>query len=95
MIKLDNKYSLRNNSIHGVELVFEEQRQRKDKEGKLKDYIFTDIWYYPNPVLAVKKWIELTSKQVENLDQLIKHTEEINQTLDKIYSEFVSKGRVL
>lgn len=95
MIQLDKKYRLQNNSVHGVELVFEETRTKKTKDNQEKEYQFTDTWYYPNPVLAIKKWIELTSSSVKNLDDLIIATDGINKTLDKIYSEYVKNGRKL
>ena len=101
MIKLDQKYYLDNNSVHGVELVFEEQRTReklnkkREKTGEKEIYLYKDTWYYPNPILAIKKWIELTSSQVDNLNELIENTKQINKTLDKIYSEYVKNGRKL
>lgn len=90
MIKLDDKYHLRNNSIHGVELVFEEERQ--SKKGELKT--FTDIWYYPNPVMALKKWIELTDNSTD-LSELIEITNQINQKLEIIKNEFINNKRKL
>lgn len=88
MIKLDNKYRLQNNNTHGVELVFEETRVKLTKDNQEKEYQFTDTWYYPNPVLAIKKWIELTSANVKNLDELILATDGINKNLDAIYHDF-------
>lgn len=101
MIQLDQKFKLQNNSTHGVELVFEEKRTReklnkqREKTGETEIFLFKDTWYYPNPVLAIKKWIELTSSSVDNLDELIESTTQINKTLDKIYSEYVKNGRKL
>lgn len=88
-MRLDDRYRLQNNSINGVELVFEETRQKKSKkDDSLQDYQFIETWYYPNPILAIKKWISLTSANVQNLDELINLTSKIDKTLDKIYEEF-------
>lgn len=92
MITLDKNYRLQNNNIHGVELVFEETRIKKQKDETEKEYQFTETYYYPNPVLAIRKWIELTSNKVESLDELIKSTTEINKTLDDIYNNFKTNG---
>lgn len=90
MIQLDENYKLQNNNVHGVELVFEEIRTKDEKER-----LHSEKWYYPNPVLAIKKWIELTSANVKNLDELIEITNQINQKLEIIKNEFINNKRKL
>lgn len=88
MIKLDKKYTLENNSVHGVELVFREERIKKTKEGKKEPYTFEDRWFYPDPKSALKRWIILTDNSVD-LEGFIKHQEKISKELEKIYNLFV------
>lgn len=88
MIKLDEKYRLQNNTIHGIELVFEEKRFKNTKEGA-KEYNHVTTLYYPNPLLAIRKWMELTQrKDVESLSDLVEQTKKQNDILEKIYTIF-------
>lgn len=104
MIILDDKYRLENNNIHGVQLVFEETRQKEKRQTKeekesntpkvLEDYQFQDYWYYPNPILALKQYIALTNNpSVNNLDELEKLMVKQNEILEKIYKIFVDNKR--
>ncbi len=95
MIKLDNNYKLRNNTVHGVELVFEETRQKKNKKTEvLEDYIFEDVWYFPNSILALNKWIGLTNNSTD-LTSLSSFYSAVNEKLDLIYEQFKKNGRKL
>lgn len=93
MIQLDEKYFLKNNNVHGVELVFKEEREReklsKDKKptGEKEKYTYKDTWYYPNPLLALKKWIELT-ENARDLTELTNHYEKCSNVLVNIYEYF-------
>lgn len=93
MIKLDNNYILRNNNIHGVELVFEETRTRKSKiDGSEQEYTFVDTHYYPNPISALKQWISLTNNATD-LSDLVKHYERCADLIEKVYQEFKNNKR--
>lgn len=77
-----------NNNIHGVELIFQEERERKKKDSKEKElYIFKDVWYYPNPIKALEKWIELTNNSTD-LTELVKHYQDCNKTIARVYEDF-------
>ena len=92
-IRLDNSYSLRNNNIHGVELVFEETRTRKSKkDGSEEEYTFKDTWYYPNPISALKQWVSLTNN-ASDLSELTKHYERCTDLIEKVYQEFKNNKR--
>lgn len=92
-IKLDNNYSLKNNNIHGVELVFEETRTRKSKKDDLEqEYTFVDTWYYPNVISALKQWISLTNN-ASDLSGLTKHYERCADLIEKVYQEFKNNKR--
>lgn len=93
MIKLDENYILRNNSIHGVELVFQETRKKKSKkDDSEQDYTFEDINYYPSPVLALKQWISLTNSATD-LSELTAHYERCAELIEKVYQEFKNNNR--
>lgn len=95
MIKLDSNYSLKNNNIHGVELVFEETRTRKSKkDDSEQEYTFTETYYYPNPISALKQWISLTNNATD-LSELVKHYERCVDLIEKVYQEFKNNKRKL
>lgn len=95
MIKLDDKYSLENNNIHGVELVFKEKRIKDNKKTNEKEvYTYEDRWYYPNPLLAMNKWIELTNTSTD-IKSFTDFYKSVNENLNLIYKEFVSNNRKL
>ncbi len=90
MIKLDENYRIQNNNLHGVELVFEELREKEGKER-----LHTQTFYYPNPAMAIRKWIAATSNECETLSELENHLSEINTKLDKIQEQFINNNRKL
>lgn len=93
MIKLDENYSLRNNNIHGVELVFEETRTRKSKkDDSEQEYTFSETHYYPNPISALKQWVSLTNN-ASDLSELTKHYERCSDFIEEVYQEFVNNNR--
>lgn len=95
MIKLDDNYSLENNTIHGVELVFREKRKRINRKTQIEeDYIYEDKHYYANPILAIKKWIELTNNSTSITD-LETFYENIELKLQDIYDIFTQNKRKL
>ena len=95
MIQLDENYKLQNNNIHGVELVFEETRTRKSKkDDSEQEYTFKDVWYYPNPISALKQWISLTNNATD-LSELVKHYERCADLIEKVYQEFKNNKRKL
>ena len=92
-IKLDNNYNLRNNNIHGVELVFEETRTRKSKkDDSEQEYTYSETQYYPNPISALKQWVSLTNN-ASDLSELTSHYERCADLIEKVYEEFKNNKR--
>ena len=82
-----------NNCTHGVELHVREEKTRQNKETKEQEtYITTKIFYYPNPVIALRHWISDTDNST-SLEELEKHYEKTNELLTKIYTTFRENKR--
>lgn len=92
MIKLDDNYTIENNTIHGVELVHN-YKVEKEKDGEVKQIERREVFYYPNPVLAIQKYIAITSNKCNSLESLEQHLKDINIKLDNIQEQFKNNNR--
>lgn len=86
-IKIDKNYSIEPDGFKGVVLIHEYSKEVKKKDGKVVTQDFSDKWYYPSPDQALRKWMELTSAEV-NLESVENFLKDISEKLDKVYEGF-------
>lgn len=84
---IDKNFYLEPDGFKGLVLVKEYTKQTKNKKGELKDKVFTDRWYYPSPLGALKKYTELTTGELD-LTGLTKAYESMVGKLEKIEQQF-------
>jgi hypothetical protein len=83
-IILNSNYRVEKDSYSWV-LIFNETRQKKNKETGLKeDYVFEDKWYYPDFKMLLKRWYELECKDCESVKELSQKLDFISCTIDEL-----------
>lgn len=96
-IVLDSNWDLTPDSDNGVILTFSEIREREKtkkeggktiKTGEFEDFLFTDRYFYPRLVQALRKYYEITLNNSETFKEIIEKEDKIIALLEKIDYEF-------
>lgn len=69
-VLLDENYSLNTDGDNGITLIFQEERKKENKSGGTEKFIFKDTWYFPMVGQALSKYVELTSKKGNTIDEI-------------------------
>lgn len=78
MIKLNENYRIEKDTYSWV-LVFTEERERKNKKtNELENFEFKEQWYYPDVKQALTKFIDLTCRESETIQELIESMQKVN-----------------
>jgi hypothetical protein len=89
-IDLDNSYYLKSDGASGIEMVFHETRQRKNKTtDELEDYTFEDHWWFTRITQALSKYADLTQNSSKTIEEILDKTNKIDKLLEKLNAEFM------
>lgn len=99
MIKIDDKFSLRNDGFKGCALVFEEERTRekldkdKNKTGETYKFKFKDSWYFANMDQCLEEYLRQTGSKVGSIQECIEFLKQKNMLLEQIRIDFNNNRR--
>ena len=79
-MKLDNNYST-NTTKDCVELRFEEVFFNEETK---KDSVRSDIWYFPNLKMALKKYINSKVSDCESIEKVVELIESLEKKIDNL-----------
>lgn len=90
-IKLNNNFRIEKDNYSWV-LIFNEQRDRKNKETGIKEaFIFEEKWYYPDIKQLLNKFIDLDLKESETLEELKEKLNDINLVINGLSNTIFRK----
>jgi hypothetical protein len=81
---LNENWSINTEDANNCTLTFQEGRVRTKTDGTTENYTFKDEWYYPTILHCLKKYVEITQKETDDIKQCIAVTEQTFKNLEKI-----------
>ena len=82
-MKLDDFWSI-DSSGEGSQLIFSEERVRKEGKDKGKKFLFEDVYYYNNVQSCLKGYLNKTLEASEDVKDCVKLVEETYLKIEKL-----------
>ena len=89
VIRLDEKWDISPDADHGVVLTFKEKRFR---EESLKEFLYSDKYYFPRVSQALSKYCEMSLNNSESIDKIVENSERIFNLINTINNDFKQFG---
>lgn len=83
-MKIDNNWSVRPESNGGMVLVFAEKRIRKEGKSKGEEFIYEDLYYYPNVNSCLKAYLNKSLEEATDVKHCIELIESTYNRIAKL-----------
>lgn len=80
-MKIDNNWSIEYDE-NNVILVYSEPKTRIKKNGSKEDYIYRNMFYYPNIKTALKSYLNRCLKGSGSINEVLSKINEVEQKID-------------
>ena len=88
-IELSSNWHLSPDSDNGVVLTYSQIRERKNKKTEeIEEFLYTEPYYYPRVVSALKHFVDKTQNESKTLEELIAKVDYNTELLKRLDFEF-------
>jgi len=88
-IELSPNWHLSPDSDNGVILTYSQIRERKNKKTEeIEEFLYTEPYYYPRVVSALKHFVDKTQNESKSLEELIEKVDYNTKLLECLGREF-------
>jgi len=88
-IELNPNWHLSPDSDNGVVLTYSQIRERKNKKTEeIEEFLYTEPYYYPRVVSALKHFVDKTQNESKTLEELLEKVDYNTKLLERLDREF-------